>query len=110
MDIWLMTFELALSLILLTALGAALLGKTGRRWLYWPLLTPWVFGLSGSWWVITVFLASINNLSHPTYIGQSLCLAALLTTGGGSITILGNRSRDGRVASAAWPAWRLLAC
>lgn len=112
MDIWMMTFELALSLILLTALGAALLGRTGQRWLYWLLLTPWVLGLSGLWCVVTVFLAAIvRDLSHPTYVGQSLCLALLLTAGGVSITILGNRSRDGRVVSAAWPAWRLfVAC
>ncbi len=48
MDIWLLTFETVLMLLLLTALSATLLGKTRGRWLYWALRAQDdVIGLAG---------------------------------------------------------------
>lgn len=109
MDIWLLTFETALVLLLLTATGAALLGKTRRRWLYWPLLTAWLLcWIAGGWWLVVFATSgSRERFVYPTYIEQSAVLASLVTIGGLAIVVAGNRRRDGKLAAGGWSAWRL---
>ena len=108
MDIWLLTFEVVLGTLVATSLWAALLGKTRKGWLYWLLLTPWLF------WVIGTS-AGTAVLSYvwsqwgiaPSYMAHAATLVVLLTVGSLTVVIAGNRRRDGRLAAGSWPALRL---
>lgn len=108
MDIWLIASEIAMALLFQTALGAALLGKTGRGWLYWLLLTPWLLLMVGGWVLITATLYRMteSNVS-PSYIPHACVVTLALALGGLWVIIAGNLRREGRLAAAKWPALRL---
>jgi hypothetical protein len=113
MDIWILMFEVVLTLVLTTTLITAVLGKTQRRWLYVLVLIPWSLGLIGGGWGLVACTVNANHVYflYPDYLKQSAVMASLLTIAGLSIFITGIRRPEGRLKSGTWPAWRLsMAC
>lgn len=108
MGIWVLTLVWAMGALAWTTLCAAFLGKTGRGWLYWLLLTPWLLWTMGaSIWLAVMSYSLFERGIRPSYMPHAVTFAFLVIVGSLVVVIAGNLRRDGRLAAGSWPVLRL---